>query len=162
MSIRSFAVALSFGALVAASGAQAQTASPSPQPTPAATALPASSLSLDEALRRVSQDNPALWRLRQEQALWPARIQQAGIGLNPEVSLVGEDYAGSAAFTDDRFTQFTLGLAQTLVLGNKLEARVRLAQAQQQLAYWDYRLQLRSLGHDVYQAYVRILTLDAE
>ena len=126
-------------------GAQAQSASPSPQPTP--TALPTDSLSLEEALRRVYQEHPALWRLRQEQALWSARVLQAGLGTNPEFTLSGEDFAGSAAFTSDRFTQFTLGLAQTLVLGNKVEARVRLARVQR---------------HEVYQTYARLLTLQAE
>lgn len=122
----------------------------------------ASQLTLESALKRVYRDNPALWRLRQERVLWQARITQAGLGPNPELSLVNEDAVGSAAFTQDRFTQFTLGLAQTLVLGNKIEYRTRLAQIQQQLADWDYRLQLQNLGAEVYRSYVRLLNLEAQ
>lgn len=119
-------------------------------------------LSLDQALNRVYRDNPSLWQLRQDQALWQARILQAQLGPNPELSLMNEDFAGSAAFTQDRFTQFTLALAQTLVMGNKIEYRTRLTQIQQQLSYWDYRLQLQTLGAEVYRNYVGLLNLEAE
>lgn len=120
------------------------------------------SLSLETALTRTYRSNASLWRLRQEQMLWKARILQAQLGPNPELSLMSEDFVGSAAFTQDRFTQFTLGLAQTLVMGNKIVHRTRLVQVQQQLAYWDYRLQLQNLGAEVYRSYVALLNLEAQ
>lgn len=121
-----------------------------------------SSLSLKQALQRVYRDNPRLWQWRQEQILWESRELQAGLGFNPELSLVSEDVLGSAAFTSDLFTQFTLSLAQTLILGDKRNARVRLIQLQKQLSFWDYKLQLQTLGLEVHQAYIRLLALQAE
>lgn len=123
---------------------------------------PEPSLSLEQSLQRVYRDNPKLWQWRQEQALWASRELQAGLGFNPELSLVSEDILGSAAFTSDLFTQFTLSLAQTLILGDKRNARVRLIQLQKQLAFWDYKLQLQTLGLEVHQVYLRLLTLQAE
>ncbi len=127
-----------------------------------ADAKPEPRLSLEQALQRTYRDNPRLWQWRQEQTLWNSRELQAGLGLNPELSLVAEDLLGSAAFTSDLFTQFTLSLAQTLILGDKQNARVRLIQLQKQLAYWDYKLQLQNLGLEVHQTYIRLLALQAE
>lgn len=123
---------------------------------------PEPSLSLEQSLQRVYRDNPRLWQWRQEQTLWASRELQAGLGFNPELSLVSEDILGSAAFTSDLFTQFTLSLAQTMILGDKQNARVRLIQLQKQLAFWDYKLQLQTLGLEVHQAYIRLLALQAE
>lgn len=119
-------------------------------------------ITLVQALARVYRDNPELWKLRQERKIWDARILQAGLGSNPELTFVSEDFAGSAAFTDDRFSQFTLGLAQTWLLGNKLEYRHQLASLHQKQAYWDYRIQLQTLGFEVYQHYARLYNLAAE
>ncbi|HEY9841683.1 MAG TPA: TolC family protein, partial [Candidatus Obscuribacterales bacterium] len=135
----------------------AQTALP-----PVSENAPAASLTLPQALSRVYHDNPLLWKMRAEQRILEARILQASLGPNPEFTFLSEDFAGSAAFSQDRFTQFTLGLVQTLVLGDKVALRTRLAQVQQQLLYWDYRLQLQELGAQVYRAYARLQNLEAE
>ncbi|MEZ0374099.1 MAG: TolC family protein [Candidatus Sericytochromatia bacterium] len=119
-------------------------------------------LSLEQALERTYRDNPALWQLRQGQEIAKARMLQAGLGPNPEFTFVGEDLVGSSAFTADRFTQFTAGMAQTLVFGDKIGHRVRLAQLQQQLLYWDYRVRLQELGAMVYRDYARLVNLRAE
>lgn len=126
-------------------------------------AVPAvETLSLEQVLQRVYADNPGLWILRQERQIWAARILQAGLGANPELSLVNEDFAGSAAFTPDRFTQFSLGLAQNLVLNQKLEDRRHLAELQAQVAHWGYSLQLQYLGRDTHKACIQLLNLQAE
>lgn len=128
---------------------------------PSAAEQPAASLSLEQALDRVYREHPELWRLRQEQRIWAARERQAGLGPNPELSLIGEDFAGSAAFTSDRFTQFTLELAQALPLSDRIERSRQLARLNQQLAYWDYRVRLQELGAEVYSAYARLQNLQA-
>lgn len=119
-------------------------------------------ISLEDALKRVYQHSPQIWKLRADYKLWDARILQAGLGPNPELSLVAEDILGSAAFTSDRFTQVTLGLAQNIVLGDKLHFRTRLAQFKQQLQYWDYLVQVQDLGTQVYTHYAQLLNLQAE
>lgn len=124
---------------------------------PTSVAIP--KLSLQQVTERIYQHNPSLWKLRQEQKLAESRILQAGLGINPELTLGAEDFAGSAAFTPDRFTQFTLGLSQTLLMGNKLESRTVLAKLNQQLLYWEYRVQLQELGYKAYTLYARLLNL---
>lgn len=126
------------------------------------TAWAAEGLTLDQALARTYRDNPSLWQLRKDQELAQARILQASLGPNPEITFVGEDFVGSAAFTADRFTQFTLAMAQTLVFGDKIAQRVWLAQVQQQVLYWDYRVHLQELGATVYREFTRLQNLRAE
>lgn len=127
--------------------------------------LPAQALTpvnLEQALKRVYQDHPELARLRLEQDILAAKARFAGTGPNPELALLAEDFVGSAAFNDDRFTQFTLELAQALPLGDRLERSRQLAALNQQLAYWDYRMMLQELGVDVYSAYAELWQLEAE
>ncbi|MGV3527181.1 MAG: TolC family protein [Candidatus Sericytochromatia bacterium] len=116
-------------------------------------------VSLQHVLQRVEQDNPELAQLRQEQALWESRVLQAGLGPNPELSLVGEDFAGSAAWTADRFTQLTLGWAQLWVLGDKAQRRVELARINQRLGAWHYRVRRQELLHQAYRGYAELLGL---
>ncbi len=116
-------------------------------------------LSLEDALNRVEREHPGLVSLRQEQALLAIRAQFAGTGPNPALSFLAEDFAGSAAFTDDRFTQFTLELSQALPLSDRLERSRQLAKVNQQLAYWEYRLKRQELGAMVYSAYARLWQL---
>ncbi|PKL76606.1 MAG: hypothetical protein CVV27_09390 [Candidatus Melainabacteria bacterium HGW-Melainabacteria-1] len=127
-----------------------------------AAAVPMAETGLDELLARVYSEHPELRGLRLEQQLWAARALQAGLGPNPELSLSGEDFVGSAAFTQERFTQFTLELAQSLPLGDRIERSRQLAQFNQQLAYWAYRVRLQELGAQVYIAYARLLALQAQ
>lgn len=119
-------------------------------------AWPAAPLSLEQALKRVYQDNPDLRRLRRESARAAARLLQAGLPANPELQFVSEDFAGSAAFSDDRFTQFTLELAQSLPLGDRLARERELGRLSQQLLDWNYRLQQLALARDGALAWNRL------
>lgn len=119
------------------------------------------SLSLESALKQMYFDNPELWRLRQEQKMWGAKALQAGLGDNPRLGLNSEDFLGSAAFTQDRFSQFTLELAQTLPIGGRLERHRHWVKLQQQLAYWDYRVRLQDLGQRVYLKWAHLQNLEA-
>lgn len=118
-------------------------------------------LPLSAAVARAYGHNPGLRRLRREYAQATARLQQAGLLSNPELQFVGEDVAGSAAFTPDRFTQFTLEVAQALPLGDRLGREKEIGRLNQELLMWEYRLQLLRVARDVSLEYARIQYLAA-
>lgn len=128
------------------------------EPMPAFTDEP---LSLPAAVQLAYRQHPELRKLRRDYARAAARLSQTGLLANPELQFIGEDFAGSAAFTDDRFTQFTLELAQQLPLGDRLGHARELARLSQQLLVWDYRLELLRVARDVALAYARIQALQA-
>lgn len=115
-----------------------------------------STLTPSQALSRVWRGNITLRQLRREYAQAQARRLQAGLLPNPEVGWTAEDFAGSAAFTDDRFTQFTLEWVQTLPLGDRLARARRLAELEAELLGWEYRVQQLRLAGDVYLAHGRL------
>ncbi|MBT9543868.1 MAG: TolC family protein [Candidatus Sericytochromatia bacterium] len=113
-------------------------------------------LSPSQAVLRTWRNHSTLRQLRREYARAQARLLQVGLWSNPELGLTAEDFAGSAALTDDRFTQFTLEWVQTLPLGDKLSQAKHLAELETELLNWEYRIQQRRLAGDVYLAYGRL------
>lgn len=135
------------GLLLALSSFVAATGQAEPfEPRPAHQAIV---LKPEEALNRAWKSNAVLRQLRREYARAAARLKQAGLLPNPELGWVAEDFAGSAAFTDDRFTQFTLEWIQTLPLSDRLSHQRRLAELELELLEWQYRLQLVRLSREV-------------
>lgn len=134
--------------------ALAQTLSPTANQT-------ASTLTPSQALNRAWRGNSTLRQLRRDYARARARLIQAGVLPNPEFGMVAEDFAGSAAFTDDRFTQFTLEWVQTLPLGDRLERAKRLAELEAELLGWEYRSEQLQLAREVYLAHGRLRYLAA-
>lgn len=126
---------------------------------PSASSMPA--LTPSQALNRAWRGNPALRQLRRDYARAQARLQQIGLLPNPELGWTAEDFAGSAAFTEDRFTQFTLEWIQTLPLGGRLERARRLAELESELLGWEYRIQQLRLAREVYVAHARLRYLAA-
>jgi len=103
----------------------------------AAAALPAEStkvLTLPQAIEAAIRRNPELQANSYELKAVDARITQAGLRPNPEVSLEIDGIAGRgiAASPDER--QATLSLSQVLELGDKRGRRVALAHSDRDLA----------------------------
>ncbi len=106
---------------------------------PATTAPAASNvISLRDAVRRALRDSPELrafdWSA--EGAL--ARIRQAALWPNPEIELERENFGGSGEFSGTGGAEDTLALTQLLPLGGEIKNRRRLAEAERDLASWDY------------------------
>ena len=95
-------------------------------------------LNLREAVRRGLRSSPELkafgWSA--EGAL--ARVRQAALWPNPELELDRENFGGSGDFSGTGGAEDTLALAQLLPLGGDLKHRRRLAEAEHDLAAWDY------------------------
>lgn len=111
------------------------------------------------ALQRAWQLNPRLQSLRREYARAAAQLQQVGLLANPELALTAEDMLGSAAFTPDRFTQFTLEWLQALPLSDRLSRQRQLAELELALLEREYQLALLEVSHAVYLGISRLHSL---
>jgi cobalt-zinc-cadmium efflux system outer membrane protein len=98
-------------------------------------------LTLPEALEATLAHSPELATADFALAEAQARLTQAGLKPNPEAALELENFAGSGEHRDTRSLETTLALSQVIELGGKRSARVRLAEADRDLADIDRRAQ---------------------
>src|SRR5262245_54365070 len=84
-------------------------------------------LTLADALRAASTNNPALRGAPFELQALEGRRQQAAVRPNPELELEFENFAGSGALSGTDALESTLALSQLIELGGKRDARTALA-----------------------------------
>lgn len=99
-------------------------AAPPPEPT--------GDVTLSQALAATLARNPDLVAAGYELTAGDARIMQAGLRPNPELTLDLEDFAGSGAARNVRSLQSTLSLSQVIELGGKRMRRVDAALSDRQ------------------------------
>ncbi len=86
-------------------------------------------LSLPEARARTLQHNPELAAWSEELRASDAEALQAGLRLNPVLSLEAENLAGSGEFSGTRAAETTVSLSQRLEFGGKRALRKALAES---------------------------------
>jgi len=112
-------------------------------PAPVAASMPASSLTLQQALERAFAANPELSAARRESEAVAASIRQAGALPNPNVSMAVEDRR-----RDTRTSAFEL--SQPIELGGKRTARIAAASR----AYDTAQAELQAKAADVRAAVI--------
>ncbi len=117
----------------------------------------ASSLSLGSALARALERSPELatysWDIRAAEA----RIIQARLRPNPELSVQAENMTGSGDFANGDQAERTLQLSQLVELGGKLPARIGEAEAGRAVAEFDYQVKRVDVLRATTQAFVDVL-----
>ncbi len=97
-------------------------------------------LNLATALAITLEKSPVLssfsWDIRAAEA----RIIQAKLVPNPEISLEGEDFTRADVRSATESMQNTLELSQLIELGGKRNSRVREAQFDREASEWDYQV----------------------
>jgi outer membrane protein, heavy metal efflux system len=97
-------------------------------------------LRLAKALALTLEKSPVLssfsWDIRAAEA----RIIQAGLVPNPEVSLEGEDFTRAGVKSATESMQNTLEFSQLIELGGKRGSRIREAQFDREASQWDYQV----------------------
>lgn len=115
------------------------------------------SLTLARALALTLEYSPELvtssWDVRAAEA----RIIQARLIPNPEVSLTSENVAGTGDYGGSQSAQHTLQLSQLVQLGGKRDARVNQAQWNRVLANYDYQVKRVSALRDTTIAFIDVL-----
>ena len=86
-------------------------------------------LTLDQALEEAAARSPAIVAARAEVEAARARLRQAGVRFNPELSVDVENFAGTGPYSGLSGTETTISINQRLDLGGRRGARVSAAEA---------------------------------
>ncbi len=96
------------------------------------------SISLAQALSLALMYNPELRSFSWEVRAREARVLQASLYSNPEISADVENFAGSGKVRGLNSTEITIWLSQSIQLGGKVSKRRRVALLESRLAGWNY------------------------
>jgi cobalt-zinc-cadmium efflux system outer membrane protein len=118
---------------------------------------PTGELALADALALVLLRNPGLAIDSYEQRAREAALLQAGVRPNPTLVVDVQDFAGTGVRRGVRATQSTITLSQLIELGGKRAARLSLANADAELAAWDYEMRRIELFAHAGDAFVEVL-----
>jgi outer membrane protein, heavy metal efflux system len=115
-------------------------------------------ISLARALALTLERSPQLaafsWDIRAAEA----RILQAKLVPNPELSFDGEDFTRAGVQSATEGMQNTLVLSQLIELGGKRNSRVREAQFDRRAAEWDYQVKRLEVLKSTTLAFIDVLT----
>ena len=98
------------------------------------------SLSLSEALSRTLRGSPELAAYDYDTRAAEARLLQASLRPNPELSLDVENPTGSGVYANGEQMEDTLMLSQLIELGGKRSARMAEAAAGRAVVQWEYQV----------------------
>ena len=115
-------------------------------------------ISLARALAFTLERSPQLaafsWDIRAAEA----RILQAKLVPNPEISWDGEDFTRAGVPSATESMQNTLVLSQLIELGGKRSSRVREAQFDRRAAEWDYQVKRLEVLKSTSLAFIDVLS----
>jgi cobalt-zinc-cadmium efflux system outer membrane protein len=117
-----------------------------------ATEAEGSSLTLAKALALSLEKSPVLSSFSWDVRAAEARVIQARLAPNPELSFEGEDLT-----RPDESLQNTLELSQLIELGGKRQMRVREAQFDRDTAEWDYQVKRLEVLKSTSLAFINVL-----
>jgi cobalt-zinc-cadmium efflux system outer membrane protein len=126
-------------------------------PHPGAAQPPAKPFTLAQALSKTLRDSPALAAFKWETRAAEARLLQAGLPPNPELSLDVENPAGTGMYKAGSQLQSTLEFRQLLELGGKRKARIAEATADRAVSEWDYASKKIEVLKEAALAFIDIL-----
>jgi cobalt-zinc-cadmium efflux system outer membrane protein len=118
---------------------------------------PESVLSLIQALQLAYQHNPELAISEGAIRAGEARIIQARLLPNPELSAEAENIWGRDAYSGFDEAESTLTIGQPLELGGKRSKRTSLAETERYLAEWDYKSLRLELTVEVTKSFIGVL-----
>jgi cobalt-zinc-cadmium efflux system outer membrane protein len=120
-------------------------------------AEPTGPLTLSCALSLALRRSPELAEFTWETRASEARVLQAGLGPNPELSLHVEDVLGTGSFEGARQSQTTLEIGQLLELGGKRRARIEAASRSRDVASAEYEVKRADVLADVTRKFIQLL-----
>ena len=102
--------------------------------------------------------NPDLIASRFELSIADARIAQASVRPNPELSVELENFAGSGAARGARILESTLSLSQVIELGDKRSYRTDVASADRELAGVERQARQLDVLAEVTQRFIAVVS----
>jgi cobalt-zinc-cadmium efflux system outer membrane protein len=104
------------------------------------------------------EKNPDLATFPWELRSGDARIQQAGLRPNPELTVDLENFLGSGPLRRFDSLETTLSISQLVELGGKRAARIRQASSEKEVTRWDYEAKRADVAAEVAKTFVEVLT----
>jgi len=128
-------------------------------PVPAAEVRePSGELTLRQALELALARNPDLASFPWELRSGDARIRQAGLRPNPELTVDLENFLGSEPSRRFETLETTLSISQLVELGGKRAARIGLASSEKEVSSWDYEAKRADVAAEVARSFVEVLS----
>ena len=122
--------------------------------------------SLEQAITLALAQSPALRAAEARLGASRGERRQAGLRPNPELSVEGENFAGSGLYRGVRSLETTVGVGQRIELGGKWTARVAVADAGIAVSESEYQAARLDVIRDVTKAYAEAVaarrTIDVE
>tara|TARA_B100000959_G_scaffold283058_1_gene351034 strand:+ start:4053 stop:5447 length:1395 start_codon:yes stop_codon:yes gene_type:complete len=118
---------------------------------------PTGSVTLREAVALVLVKNPELatfsWEIRAREA----RILQAGLLPNPEITTEFQNVGGSGTYNGTNRAESTIQLSQLIELGGKRSKRKRVSFISRDLAWWDYKTKRLDVLTNATKSFIDVL-----
>mgnify|MGYP001492512002 CR=1 FL=1 len=119
--------------------------------------LPAN-LTLVQALAEAAARSPAIVAARAAVAAAEGRLRQAGVRLNPELSVEVENFAGTGDYDGTRGLETTVAVNQRLDLGGRRPARLGVARADLEAQQLRLAIARADLAQQVREQFARAVT----
>lgn len=123
--------------------------------TPAAPRV--ATLTMRGAMYRAVEYSPVLRALGDEIGARKGEAFQAGRRPNPELGVEVENFGGSGDYSGFDSAETTISLSQVIELGGKRMKRLRVAEADINLAAWDYEAARLATASQTLQAFINVL-----
>ncbi|WFB34501.1 TolC family protein [Kiritimatiellota bacterium B12222] len=117
------------------------------------------SLSFEDALLRVTANDPELRRLDANVAQAEGQVVQADLRPNPVVGAELENILGTGPFEGVKSAEITLGMSQLIETAGKRAKRTALARTERERVLWQRDLRLAEIESEVHFAFVEILMM---
>jgi len=125
-----------------------------------ATAVHAASLSLNDIMTQAEAQSPSLAESRALVDAAAGKARQAGLAINPVLTIDVENFAGSGVNRSFESAETTAGIEQTFELGGKRAARKALAAAELDIARLKFNMLQADLQRSLRMAYAAALAAE--
>jgi len=115
-------------------------------------------ITLRQALALAFARNPDLASFPWELRSGDARILQAGLRPNPELTVDMENFLGTEPSRNFETLETTLSIGQLVELGGKRAARIGLASTEKEVSRWDYEAKRADVAAEVAKSFVEVLS----
>lgn len=117
---------------------------------------------LEDAIRHAMDVSPDQRIAGSLEGIAKGERQQAGLLLNPEISAEAENLGGRGSYKGTDLLETTIGLSQTIEIGGKRSARIKVADEGINLAGYDAQSERLDLIHDVTVAYIEAVAAEEQ
>jgi cobalt-zinc-cadmium efflux system outer membrane protein len=125
-------------------------------------AADAQSLRLNDAIHMALNSAPYIRGADADYGAAKSERRQAGTFINPEIGLSAENIAGSGAYKGTDEAEITLGLSQTVEVGGKRSARIKLADHGESVAQYGQSVARLNTIRDVKAAFAQAAAAQEE